>query len=106
MSKTILIAALVICVVAVAAILVPALCQPGGGPPGQGGGGNFDMGGPPPPPMMGAAAVAVGDGVVYVASDGKLTAFEAKTLKKLTEATYSTAGGAPQGPPPGGNPGN
>jgi hypothetical protein len=29
------------------------------------------------------------DGVLYVACDGKLTAFEAKTLKKLTEATYA-----------------
>jgi len=30
----------------------------------------------------------VADGVVYVACDGRLMAFEAKTLKKLGEAIY------------------
>lgn len=34
------------------------------------------------------AVVVVADGVVYVACDGRLTAFDAKTLKKLGQATY------------------
>jgi len=66
--------------------------QPQPGPPQGGGGfpGGPMMFGPPmgfqmPAPM---AVVVVADGVVYVACDGKLTAYEAKTLKPLGEATY------------------
>ena len=47
---------------------------------------------PPPPPVT----VVVSDGAVYVAADGKLIAFEAKTLKKLAEAKI----GDRQAPPP------
>jgi outer membrane protein assembly factor BamB len=81
--------------------------QPQGGPP-QGGMGGFPggMGGfPGGPPMMGPmmmpapmAVVVVGDGVVYVACDGKLTAFDAKTLEKLAEATYWERPEPPQRP--------
>ena len=62
-----------------------ALAQPaaGGGPPG----GGFGMMGPGWPPTP-TPVVVVSDGVVYVACDGKLMAFEAKTLKPLGEATY------------------
>jgi hypothetical protein len=62
-----------------------ALAQPGaaGGPPG----GGFGMMGPGWPPVP-TPVLVVSDGVVYVACDGKLMAFEAKTLKPLGEATY------------------
>ena len=64
---------------------------PGGGPPGGGGfggggfGGMMMMPGWPPAPTP---VVVVDDGVVYVACDGNLTAFEAKTLKPLGSAVY------------------
>ena len=83
--------------VAVALLLTAglhALSQPNlGGGGGFGGGGPMMMGpgGPPPfggPPGGPTPVVVVSDGVVYVACDGKLIAFEAKTLKKLAEATY------------------
>jgi hypothetical protein len=53
---------------------------------------------PPPTPTP---VVVLGDGVVYVACDGKLIAFEAKTLRKLAEATYWERPARPEGPPPG-----
>jgi len=56
--------------------------------------------GPPPPPTP-TPVVVLGDGVVYVACDGKLMAFEAKTLKKLGEATYWERPARPEGPPAG-----
>jgi outer membrane protein assembly factor BamB len=52
------------------------------------------MGAPPSP------VVVIGDGVVYVAFDGKITAFEAKTLKKLAEATYWERPEPPKRPNP------
>ena len=69
---------------------------PGAGGPGRPGGGPMGPGprmggpkGPPPPPPSPPTTMLAADGVLYVACDGKLTAFEAKTLKKLTEATYA-----------------
>ena len=68
------------------------------------------MGGPPgpppgPPPGMGQAAMVVADGVVYVAAEGKVFAFEAKSLKKLAEVSYSTRPQrGPGGGPGGGQP--
>jgi hypothetical protein len=64
-----------------------ALAQPGAGggqPPGGGFAGMMGPGWPPVPTPV----VVVSDGVVYVACDGKLIAYEAKTLKLLAEATY------------------
>jgi hypothetical protein len=55
------------------------------------------MGMPPTPPQP---VVVVADGVVYVAFDGKIMAFEAKTLHKLSEATYSERPGMRRGPGP------
>lgn len=125
------IAALLVCAVA-------GVCQdpgppPGGPPPGMGqAGGTGIMGGPMMggmmggpmmgmmgPPMTPSVTVVVADGVVYVACDGELFAFEATTLRKLGQATYwerprppmggpgGPGGGMPQGPAagaPGGNP--
>jgi outer membrane protein assembly factor BamB len=51
------------------------------------------MPGWPPAPTP---VVVVADGVVYVACDGVLTAFEAKTLKPLGSATYWTRPEPPQ----------
>ena len=78
----------------------PMMGGPGPGPfgPGAPGPGQFGPGGPgglpagPPPPMQPgggpAVTVVVAEGVVYVACDGKLIAYEANTLRKLGEATY------------------
>jgi len=63
----------------------------GGGP---GGGMGMGMGMPFGMPMTGfgqpsvAPVMMIVDGVLYIAYDGKVTAFEAKTLTKLAEATY------------------
>jgi len=67
-----------------------AVAQPGPGGPPFGGppGGPPGIMGPMPPPPMPTPVVVVADGVVYVACAGKITAFEARTLKKLGEATY------------------
>lgn len=46
-----------------------------------------------PTPVM-----LVVDGVLYIACDGKVFAFEAKTLKKLAEATYLEPRQRGQGP--------
>ena len=97
--------------VAVGIALLPALSQQAGPPfngqAGQGGPGMGGFGPPPgPPPGMAPVAMAVADGTVYVAAEGKVFAFEAKSLKKLAEVTYSTMPqGGPGGPPPGGGPG-
>ena len=97
--------------VALGVALLPALSQDEGppfpGPPGQGGpggpGGPMMMFPPMGPPGGGQVAMVVADGVVYVAAEGKVFAFEAKTLKKLAEATYAPR--PPRGgPPPGGQP--
>ena len=90
-SRLIWIAATLAALLIVTAVWhVVAQPAPGGGPPGAGGpGGGFPgmmmMPGWPPAPTP---VVVVSDGVVYVACDGKLTAFEAKTLKPLGEAIY------------------
>jgi len=71
----------------VVAALLHTLAQPapGGGPPDWGGfPGMMGPGWPPAP----AAVVVVEDGVVYVACDGTLKAFGAKTLEPLGEAIY------------------
>jgi len=65
----------------------------GGGPFGGGGFGGMMMAGWPPAPTP---VVLVDDGVVYVACDGVLTAFEAKTLKPLGSAVYWTRPEPPQ----------
>jgi outer membrane protein assembly factor BamB len=75
-----------IAVVLILAAVLHVLAQPG--PPGGAPGGPFPemmMPGWPPAPTP---VVVVADGVVYVACDGKLTAFEAKTLQVLGEAIY------------------
>ena len=75
-----------IAVVLILTAVLHVLAQPGPGgrPPGQGFPGMM-MGGwlPAPTPVM-----VVADGVVYVACDGKLMAFEAQTLKALGGAIY------------------
>jgi len=101
-------------VLVVAVAVAPAFSQQGDqqGPPPLGMGPGGPMGGPPPAAQ---AVVVVADGVVYVAAEGKIIAYEAKTLRKLAEATYADtkardtskrgghgAGGeatAPAGPP-------
>ena len=77
---------------AIAALLVVttvwhALAQPaqGGGPPGAGGFGGMMMAGWPPAPTPVMVAT---EGIIYVACDGKLIAYDAKTLKPLGEAVY------------------
>jgi hypothetical protein len=54
---------------------------------------------------MGRSSVApvmlVNDGIIYIAYDGKLTAFDAKTLERVGEATYWERPDA-QGAQPGG----
>jgi len=87
---------------------VPAFCQPGQGGGQRGGRGQMGPGGPPgmgmqmqlPPPPQ--TTMVVADGVLYIACDGKVTAFEAKTLNKLAEATYLER---PAPPKPGEGPG-
>jgi len=80
-----------------AALHVVAQPGPGGGAGGGFGGGGFPgmmmMPGWPPAPTP---VVLVDDGVVYVACDGVLTAFEAKTLKPLGSAVYWTRPEAPE----------
>ncbi|MBM3471860.1 MAG: hypothetical protein FJX75_01140 [Armatimonadetes bacterium] len=108
LAKTALVLAVGLLVVAVWHV---AAQQPQGGPPQGGFPGGPMMGGPGPmmggpPPMMGpmgappSPVVVLGDGVVYVAFDGKITAFEAKTLKKLAEATYWERPEPPKRPNP------
>jgi hypothetical protein len=119
---------LVVAVIVFGLSAMPALAQDGPPPPPPGGG----PGGPPmmgpgmpgmgmmmgmPPFMQGAPQVTmmIVDGVVYLACDGKLTAYDYKTLKVLAQVTYWEApkfppgmpgmpmgpgGGGPQGPPP------
>ncbi len=73
-------------VLTVAAVL-QAVAQPGA----QFGAFDGGMGGPPmgPPPGGGSApAVVAYDGEIYVAYEGTLTAFEAKTLEQVAQATY------------------
>lgn len=91
--------------------------QPGGPMPpwaGQGGPGmgmGMGMGMPPfgGQGMMGLAmrpsvppVMMVVDGIVYIAFEGKLTAFDAKTLERIAEATYWER--PERGPQPGGGP--
>jgi len=88
LAKTAMGIALVLIVIT--ALQVLAQPRPGGAPPAGGApGGGFPgmMMGPGWPPAP-TPVVVVSDGVVYVACDGKLMAFEAKTLKVLGEATY------------------
>ncbi len=54
--------------------------------------GMMGMGTPMGPAQQ--PVVVVAEGVVYVAFEGRIVAFEAKTLQKLSEATYA----APRGP--------
>ena len=95
LAKTALVLAVGLLVVAVWHVAA----QPQGGFPG----GPMPGG---PPPMMGpmgappSPVVVIGDGVVYVAFDGKITAFEAKTLRKLAEATYWERPEPPKRPNP------
>jgi hypothetical protein len=118
MKRTAVTMALVAALVLTPALMLQAVAQPGpgGGPPGGPGGpppgmmgpggpgmgpGMMGSGGPgmmmPPPPMP-TPVVVIGDGVVYVACDGKLMAFEAKTLRKLGEAIYWERPEPPQRP--------
>jgi hypothetical protein len=63
---------------------------------------GMGMGMPQPPPQP---VVVVADGVVYVAFEGRIMAFEAKTLHKLSEANYAEPrGGMRRGPGGGGQP--
>jgi len=97
----------VVIAVGLLALALPALAQ-GGPPPGGGGGfGGPGMGGPmgpPPMPTGPSVTMVVSDGVIYVACDGTLTAYEAKTLKPLAQVTYWERPQPPDGPMgPGGN---
>jgi len=57
--------------------------------PGQPNPGMAGMGGPPTTFVTSPSpALTTADGVVYVASEGTLSAFEARTLKKLGEVKY------------------
>jgi hypothetical protein len=99
------IAVVLVCVACITAgfALHPAFSQQEGGPPMPPGGpgmGGGPMGGPPGPPPAPPVQMLAADGALYVACDGKVTAYEAKTLKKLAEATYSERKNPP-GPPPG-----
>ena len=94
--------------------------QPGMGMPGGMGMGMGMMGMPMMQPAPAAPLMMIVDGVVYIAYDGTVTAFEAKTLNKLGEGTYGPparnrnrggqggrnggGGGAPGGPGPAGGP--
>lgn len=60
-------------------------------PGGQAGGQGMGQRMPPPP----SVAMTASDGTVYVAVDGKLIAFEAKTLKKLAEVQFGERREAP-----------
>ena len=102
-------------------LALPAMAQQGPQPgPQPGGFGGPGMGGPgmgpgmmgpgmmgpmgPPMPMSPPVTMMVVDGVVYIACNGTLTAYKAKTLKLLGQATYWTPPqppGMPMGP--GGN---
>ena len=83
----------------------PAMAQPGPPPGGPGGFGGPGMMMPMPPmPMSPPVTMMIADGVVYVACNGVLTAYEAKTLKQLGQATYWQAPPPPQFPGPGGPP--
>jgi len=89
-------AGVILALIVLAALHVLAQPGPGGGPGGGFGGGGFPgmmMPGWPPAPTP---VVVAADGVVYVACDGVLTAFEAKTLKPLGSVTYWTRPEAPQ----------
>ena len=66
--------------------------------------GELFGGGQQPQPVM-----LVADGIIYVACDGTLTAFDAKTLEKIASAVYwerprppmpMMGPGGPPGPPP------
>ena len=104
-------------------VAIPGVCQPpgeGAGPMMPGGpAGDMGMGGMMGPmagmmgPMMGmmrpqptppAPVMMISDGVVYIAFNGKLTAFDAKTLQKIAEATYWEPPQPPMGPPRGPGP--
>jgi len=85
--------------------------QPGPpmGPPMFMMGPGMGMPGPGSPPVT----MLVSDGVLYLACNGKLTAYDARTLKALAEVTYwqppqppqmPGMPGGPPGPPPGGPP--
>jgi len=89
---------LVIVGVAVVMLVLAAAagsCQPGvpgqgmGGQQGQGMG-QLGVGGPGfgMPAMAPTVQMVVADGVLYVACEGQVMAFDAKTLEKLAEATY------------------
>lgn len=86
--------ALVGAVAIVGVVTIPALCQQGGPLGGDAemlaaaGAMPGGMGGPPPMMRPPSATLMAADGVVYVACEGKLTAYEAKTLRKLAETTY------------------
>jgi hypothetical protein len=87
----------VLALVVVGVVAIPALSQQGplAGDeqplPGAYAGVPGDMSGPPPAQRMSSATMVVADGVVYVACAGKLSAYEAKTLRKLGETTYLEA---------------
>ena len=94
-------AGIIVLLMLIAALHVLAQPAPGGRPPGQGqgfGGGGMGMGmgmmpGWPPAPTP---VMTVADGILYLACDGKLTAYDAKTLEVLGEAIYWQREAPPQ----------
>lgn len=75
------------------AAAIGAWAQAPGGQGGQGGQGGPGMAQRLPPPP--SVAMTASEGTVYVAVDGKLLAFEAKTLKKLAEVQLAERRDAP-----------
>jgi len=98
LAKTALVMALGLIVVAVWHVAAQPPGPPQGGMPGPFPGGMPPMMGPMGPPPT--PVVVLGDGVVYVAFDGKITAFQARTLEKIAEATYWERPEPPKGPKP------
>ena len=98
LAKTALVLALGLIVAAVWHVAAQPPGPPQGGMPGPFPGGMPPMMGPMGPPP--APVVVLGDGVVYVAFDGKITAFQARTLEKISEATYWERPEPPKRPVP------
>ena len=80
-------------VVALAMLALPATAQPGPPPGGQGGFGGPGMGpgmggpmGPPPMPMSPPVTMMIADGVVYVACNGTLTAYQSQDAEEQARA--------------------
>jgi hypothetical protein len=90
--KDLLLIGAVVTMLVVAA--VPGMCQPGGQGGGRMGAQGGNTGGPGMgpgmmmAPMAPQATMVVAEGVLYVACEGKITAYDARSLEKIAEVTY------------------